>query len=40
MAIRQFLSEKTKEDSRDRWKIPLIIIVTLLLCILIYIAGK
>jgi curved DNA-binding protein CbpA len=40
IAIQQYLSQKTKEAKHDRWKIPLIIILTLLLCILIYIAGK
>jgi molecular chaperone DnaJ len=40
IAIRQYLSEKTKEANLDRWKIPLILIITLLLCLLIYLAGK
>ena len=39
MAIQQYLSEKTKEANRDRWKIPLILIVTLLLCLIIYLAS-
>ena len=40
IAIQQYLSEKTKEANRDRWKIPVILIVTVLLCLLIYLAGK
>jgi len=40
IAIQQYLSMKTKESNRDRWKIPVILIVTVLLCMLIYMAGK
>ena len=40
IAIQHYLSEKTKEASRDRWKMPIILIVTVLLCLLIYLAGK
>lgn len=39
-AIQQYLALKTKESNRDRWKIPVILIVTILLCLLIYLAGK
>lgn len=40
IAIQHYLSEKTKEASRDRWKMPIILIVTVLLCLLIYLASK
>ncbi|MGL6267712.1 MAG: J domain-containing protein, partial [Chitinophagaceae bacterium] len=40
IAIQQYLSSKTKEANRDRWKIPVILIVTVLLCLLIYLSGK
>jgi hypothetical protein len=40
IAIQQYLSEKTKEASRDRWKMPVILIITVLLCLLIYLASK
>ena len=40
ISIQQYLSEKTKEANRDRWKIPLVLIVTILLCLLIFLAGK
>jgi molecular chaperone DnaJ len=40
IAIQQYLAQKTKEANRDRWKIPFILIVTVLLCLLIYLAGK
>ncbi len=40
IAIQQYLSEKTKEAKHDRWKIPVILIVTVLLCLLIYLASK
>jgi curved DNA-binding protein CbpA len=33
IAIQQYISEKSKEANRDRWKIPLILIVTVLLCL-------
>jgi curved DNA-binding protein CbpA len=40
IAIQQYVAQKTKESNRDRWKIPIILIVTVLLCLLIYLAGK
>jgi molecular chaperone DnaJ len=40
IAIQQYRSRKTKESNRDRWKIPIILIVTVLLCLLIYLSGK
>jgi molecular chaperone DnaJ len=40
IAIQHYLSEKRKEASRDRWKIPIILIVTVLICLLIYLASK
>lgn len=40
ISIQHYLSQKTKEANRDRWKIPVILIVTVLLCLLIYLAGK
>lgn len=40
IAIQHYLSEKTKEASRERWKMPIILIVTVVLCLLIYLAGK
>lgn len=40
IAIQHYLSEKTKEASRDRWKMPIILIVTVLICLLIYLASK
>jgi curved DNA-binding protein CbpA len=40
IAVQQYLSRKTREANRDRWKIPVILVVTVLLCLLIYLAGK
>jgi curved DNA-binding protein CbpA len=40
IAIQHYLSEKTKEASRERWKMPIILIVTVVLCLLIYLASK
>ncbi len=40
IAIQHYLLEKTKEASRDRWKMPIILIATVLLCLLIYLASK
>jgi molecular chaperone DnaJ len=40
IAIQLYLSRKTKESNRDRWKMPIILIITVLLCLLIYLAGK
>lgn len=38
--FREFLVSKKKQARRDRWVLPLIMFITLLLCILIYLAGK
>jgi molecular chaperone DnaJ len=35
-----YLAGKKKQANWDRWKIPIILIVTVLLCLLIYFAGK
>jgi len=39
-AILKYLEARRKQAIRDKWKIPLILILTLLLCIVIYLAGK
>jgi len=39
-ACNEYLEAKRKQAIRDKWKIPLILMLTILLCIIIYLAGK
>jgi molecular chaperone DnaJ len=39
-ACKEYLEAKRKQAIRDKWKIPLILMLTILLCIIIYLAGK
>ena len=40
LECQQYLAGKKKQADWDRWKIPLMLFITLILCILIYFAGR